>query len=77
MVLCVIGQMYVVELVGCFIELQGGCIKIDEQYCISVDCVWVGGDCCFGGCDLMVEVVEYGKCVVEFIYVCLMEVVYG
>ncbi|HEU6454613.1 MAG TPA: FAD-dependent oxidoreductase, partial [Roseateles sp.] len=58
-------------------ELQGGRIKTDEQYRTSVDRVWAGGDCRFGGRDLTVEAVEHGKRAAESIHARLTEAAHG
>ncbi len=77
MVLRAIGQTYAAEPAGRSIELQGGRIKTDEQYRTSVDRVWAGGDCRFGGRDLTVEAVEHGKRAAESIHACLTEAAHG
>ncbi len=77
MVLRAIGQAYAAEPAGNAIELQGGRIRTDEQYRTSVDRVWAGGDCRFGGRDLTVEAVEHGKCAAESIHAALTGVAHG
>jgi len=77
MVLRAIGQTYPAEPAGSAIELQGGRIKTDEHYRTSVDRVWAGGDCRFGGRDLTVEAVEHGKRAAESIHARLTEAAHG
>jgi glutamate synthase (NADPH/NADH) small chain len=61
MVLKAIGQSFVVEPVGAFIELQGGRIAADEDGRTSNAKVWAGGDCRYGGLDLTVDAVDQGQ----------------
>ncbi len=61
MVLKAIGQAFDPAPVGANIELKGGRIAIDAQGRTSLDRVWAGGDCCYGGLDLTVAAVEHGK----------------
>lgn len=50
------------------IELQGGRIRTDADGRTSMDRVWAGGDCRFGGRDLTVEAVQHGKLAAESIH---------
>ena len=61
MVLKAIGQTYLPQPAGPALALQGGRIATDADGKTSVDRVWAGGDCRFGGRDLTVEAVEHGK----------------
>jgi len=61
MVLKAIGQSYVAEPAGARIALKGGRIATDDDGQTSVERVWAGGDCRYGGRDLTVEAVEHGK----------------
>jgi len=61
MVLKAIGQTYVQEPAGASIRLQGGRIVTDEEGHSSLERVWAGGDCQYGGQDLTVVAVEHGK----------------
>ena len=59
MVLTAIGQNFAATLPD--IEMQGGRIATDAVGHTSLERVWAGGDCRFGGRDLTVEAVEHGK----------------
>lgn len=61
MVLKAIGQSYVAEPAGARIALKNGRIATDDEGQTSMERVWAGGDCRFGGRDLTVEAVEHGK----------------
>jgi glutamate synthase (NADPH/NADH) small chain len=61
MVLKAIGQTLVPEPIGGRIELKNGRILTDPAGRTSLDRVWAGGDCRYGGRDLTVEAVEHGK----------------
>ena len=61
MVFKAIGQAFVAAPAGARITLQGGRIAVDAEGRTSVERVWAGGDCTFGGRDLTVEAVEHGK----------------
>ena len=61
MVLKAIGQSYISEPAGGRLQLQGGRIQTDDDGQTSVERVWAGGDCRYGGRDLTVEAVEHGK----------------
>ncbi|MEG0919975.1 MAG: NAD(P)-dependent oxidoreductase [Comamonas sp.] len=61
MVLKAIGQSYIAEPAGARLQLQGGRIQTDADGQTSVERVWAGGDCRYGGRDLTVEAVEHGK----------------
>ncbi len=53
------------------IELQSGRIKTDVDGRTSMDKVWAGGDCRFGGRDLTVEAVQHGKLAAESIHLAI------
>jgi dihydropyrimidine dehydrogenase (NAD+) subunit PreT len=61
MVLKAIGQTYVAQPAGAAVALKAGRIATDADGKTSVERVWAGGDCRFGGRDLTVEAVEHGK----------------
>ncbi len=61
MVLKAIGQSYIAEPAGARIALKAGRIATDEDGQTSLERVWAGGDCRWGGRDLTVEAVEHGK----------------
>ncbi len=61
MVLKAIGQSYIAEHAGNALALKGGRIQTDANGQTSVERVWAGGDCRYGGRDLTVEAVEHGK----------------
>jgi glutamate synthase (NADPH/NADH) small chain len=62
MLFTAIGQRGTPEaLGGAGIELREGRIVVDAERRASVDRVWAGGDCVFGGQDLTVSAVEDGK----------------
>ena len=61
MVLKAIGQSYIADAEGAKIALKGGRIATDDDGQTSVERVWAGGDCRYGGRDLTVEAVEHGK----------------
>ena len=61
MVLKAIGQSYIAEPAGSRIALKGGRIATDDDGQTSLERVWAGGDCRWGGRDLTVEAVEHGK----------------
>ena len=61
MVLKAIGQSYIADAAGANIALKGGRIATDDDGQTSVERVWAGGDCRYGGRDLTVEAVEHGK----------------
>ena len=46
---------------GAAIELKDGRIVVDAERRTSLERVWAGGDCVFGGQDLTVSAVEDGK----------------
>jgi dihydropyrimidine dehydrogenase (NAD+) subunit PreT len=57
-----IGQRGTPEaLDGAAIEIKDGRIVVDAERRTSVERVWAGGDCVFGGQDLTVSAVEDGK----------------
>jgi dihydropyrimidine dehydrogenase (NAD+) subunit PreT len=59
-----IGQAFVpmdLDGSGGLLELQGGRILVDAERRTSLEGVWAGGDCVFGGKDLTVAAVEDGK----------------
>jgi glutamate synthase (NADPH/NADH) small chain len=59
-----IGQAFVpmdLDGSGGLLELEGGRIVVDAQRRTSLEGVWAGGDCVFGGRDLTVAAVEDGK----------------
>jgi glutamate synthase (NADPH/NADH) small chain len=59
-----IGQAFVptdLDGSGELIELRGGRIAVDAERRTSLERVWAGGDCVFGGKDLTVAAVEDGK----------------
>jgi glutamate synthase (NADPH/NADH) small chain len=43
------------------LQLRGGRIAVDPEGHTSLEKVWAGGDCTYGGQDLTVEAVEHGK----------------
>jgi dihydropyrimidine dehydrogenase (NAD+) subunit PreT len=65
MVFKAIGQVFVADPVRAesqeLLELERGRIKVDADRRTSLDKVWAGGDCVFGGQDLTVQAVEDGK----------------
>jgi dihydropyrimidine dehydrogenase (NAD+) subunit PreT len=59
-----IGQAFVptdLDGSGGLLELKGGRIVVDAERRTSLEGVWAGGDCVFGGRDLTVAAVEDGK----------------
>ena len=57
-----IGQRGAPEaLDGAAIEIKDGRIVVDAERRTSLERVWAGGDCVFGGQDLTVSAVEDGK----------------
>jgi dihydropyrimidine dehydrogenase (NAD+) subunit PreT len=57
-----IGQRGAPEaLDGAAIEIKDGRIVVDAERRTSLESVWAGGDCVFGGQDLTVSAVEDGK----------------
>jgi len=46
---------------GAGIELKDGRIVVDPERRTSLERVWAGGDCVYGGQDLTVSAVEDGK----------------
>ncbi len=62
MLFTAIGQRGTPEaLDGAAIEIKDGRIVVDAERRTSVERVWAGGDCVFGGQDLTVSAVEDGK----------------
>lgn len=61
MVLAAIGQSFGEEPLGGTVALSGGRILVDAERRTSVEGIWAGGDCVFGGQDLTVAAVEDGK----------------
>ena len=61
MVLSAIGQTFVAEPIGNKIALKHGRICTDDDCRTSLDRVWAGGDCRYGGLDLTVDAVAQGK----------------
>ncbi len=56
-----IGQALVDELLGGGLALERGRIVVDDEQKTSVEDVWAGGDCVWGGDDLTVSAVQHGK----------------
>lgn len=71
MVLKAIGQAYEPDHAGASIALRNGRIATDDEGRTSVERVWAGGDCRFGGRDLTVEAVEHGKVAARSIHAAL------
>jgi glutamate synthase (NADPH/NADH) small chain len=66
-----IGQNFVTAPLdgsGGAIDLEGGCIAVDDERRTSLPGVWAGGDCAAGGEDLTVVAVEDGKVAAESIH---------
>jgi glutamate synthase (NADPH/NADH) small chain len=65
MVFRAIGQVFVADPLRSdgreVLELERGRIKVDAERKTSLDKVWAGGDCVWGGPDLTVRAVEDGK----------------
>jgi dihydropyrimidine dehydrogenase (NAD+) subunit PreT len=62
MLFTAIGQRGTPEaLDGAAIEIKDGRIVVDAERRTSVERIWAGGDCVFGGQDLTVSAVEDGK----------------
>ena len=62
MLFTAIGQRGAPEaLDGAAIEIKDGRIVVDAERRTSLERVWAGGDCVFGGQDLTVSAVEDGK----------------
>jgi dihydropyrimidine dehydrogenase (NAD+) subunit PreT len=65
MVFKAIGQVFVADPLRAdgkeLLELERGRIKVDAERRTSLDKVWAGGDCVWGGQDLTVQAVEDGK----------------
>ncbi len=49
-------------------EMRRGKIVVDGDYRTSLDGVWAGGDCVFGGEDLTVTAVQHGKLAAQAIH---------
>jgi len=66
-----IGQNFVAAPLngsGAAIDLEGGCIAVDDERRTGLAGVWAGGDCIAGGEDLTVVAVEDGKVAAESIH---------
>jgi dihydropyrimidine dehydrogenase (NAD+) subunit PreT len=65
MVFKAIGQVFVADPLRAeateLLEFERGRIKVDAERRTSLDKVWAGGDCVWGGQDLTVQAVEDGK----------------
>lgn len=65
-----IGQTYV-DATGNALKLEKGRIVVDAQKRTSLDGIWAGGDCVFGGKDLTVASVDDGRRAAESIHAAL------
>ena len=53
------------------LDIEGGRIKVDENFRTSADNVWAGGDCIAGGEDLTVSAAAHGRDAAENIHATL------
>jgi dihydropyrimidine dehydrogenase (NAD+) subunit PreT len=61
MLFTAIGQRGTPEALGAAIDIKDGRIVVNAERRTSLERVWAGGDCVFGGQDLTVSAVEDGK----------------